>query len=192
MLTALTISAFKRFVHARLRLAPLTVLTGINGSGKTSVLHALLLMQASRGGTCALNGPFDLALGTMADIRNQQAEQEISFALEMQGNEARQQAIFHLSSERDDDLVAKVTLSGKKPDWMGYASRHFQYLCAERLGPRTTAECVSIDPAQLAVGHRGQYCAQLFYHRGREKIDAKRRCPNTPEEDIFTLRYQTE
>ena len=45
MIVEIMLQNFKRFRELRLRAADLTVLTGANGTGKTSVLHALLLAR---------------------------------------------------------------------------------------------------------------------------------------------------
>ena len=61
MIDQLTIRGFKRFDAARLSIEPLTVLTGLNGAGKTSVIQSLLLMrEANRSQHVKLRGPFDL------------------------------------------------------------------------------------------------------------------------------------
>ena len=73
MISQVEISGFKRFSSCSLDLAPLTVLTGLNGAGKTSFLQALLLMrEASLPGatTVPLNGPFGLELGSAQDVLN--------------------------------------------------------------------------------------------------------------------------
>ena len=73
MLTAVEVDGFKRFPSVRLAFAPLTVLTGLNGSGKSSLVQAILLAQEAatrRGDTVRLNGPFGLELGTAEDVLN--------------------------------------------------------------------------------------------------------------------------
>jgi hypothetical protein len=72
MIKSLTIVGFKRFAHQEVRFAPLTILAGVNGSGKTSVIQALLLAHEANLCTEAvrLNGPFGLRLGTALDVRN--------------------------------------------------------------------------------------------------------------------------
>lgn len=47
MIERLTLTNFKAFRHAELPLAPLTLLTGLNSSGKSSVLQALALLHQS-------------------------------------------------------------------------------------------------------------------------------------------------
>lgn len=47
MITQLNLSNFKSHKDTRLELGNLTVLTGVNGCGKTSVIQALLLLRQS-------------------------------------------------------------------------------------------------------------------------------------------------
>lgn len=47
MITHLKISNFKSHKVTSLRMSNLTVLTGVNGCGKTSVIQALLLLRQS-------------------------------------------------------------------------------------------------------------------------------------------------
>ena len=47
MITGLEISNFKSHKHTCIQLGYLTVLTGINGCGKTSVIQSLLLLRQS-------------------------------------------------------------------------------------------------------------------------------------------------
>lgn len=77
MLSLLELKHFKCFEHLKLPLSNLTVLSGTNASGKSSVIHALaLLRQAMRQsdivnfGRIALNGN-DVKLGTVFDVVDQ-------------------------------------------------------------------------------------------------------------------------
>ena len=72
MLTQLDLRFFKCFDHLRLPLAPLTLLTGFNASGKSSVLQALVLLHQTMrehewSTRLALNGA-GVRLGTMPDV----------------------------------------------------------------------------------------------------------------------------
>ncbi|MGW3469471.1 AAA family ATPase [Saccharopolyspora sp. NPDC000995] len=65
MITALRIRNFKCFLDAEFDLRPLTMLTGLNGSGKSTVVQALLLARQatqSPSSLIQLNGPYELAL----------------------------------------------------------------------------------------------------------------------------------
>lgn len=72
MLTRIDLLYFKCFETLKLQLRPLTLLAGANGSGKSSVLHALALVHQAmfqRGGSESLDLNGNLVrLGTAADV----------------------------------------------------------------------------------------------------------------------------
>ena len=89
MLTELELKAFKCFEHVRLPLQRLTVLSGINAAGKSTVMQALLLLHqtlqaSSNAHGLLLNGPAT-ALGTVADLVNHSAEGGIEIRLGSDG-----------------------------------------------------------------------------------------------------------
>jgi recombinational DNA repair ATPase RecF len=65
MIDSLQISRFKRFDQAALAISPLTVLTGVNGGGKSTILQTFILSRiasTSPGRAIHLNGlPYDTA-----------------------------------------------------------------------------------------------------------------------------------
>ena len=73
MLTNIKLENFKCFKKLDLKCAPLTLLTGINGTGKSSVFQALLLLRQTKetqnyeAKTLVLDGP-RLSLGPAKDI----------------------------------------------------------------------------------------------------------------------------
>lgn len=87
MLTGLSLKNFKCFESLGLRLAPLTLLCGFNGSGKTSVIQSLLLLRQSKiGGSLEtgklfLSGPL-VDLGTGREVLFEDSTSEmIEFSL---------------------------------------------------------------------------------------------------------------
>src|ERR1035438_10796131 len=73
MLLRIQLANFKAFCNQHLSLAPLTLLTGLNGSGKSSLLQALLVLRQSwelgylARHRLALNGKY-VSLGTFRDL----------------------------------------------------------------------------------------------------------------------------
>ena len=75
MLTRLDLGHFKCFTSLRLPLAPLTLLSGINAAGKSSVMQALVLLHQTMrdhewSDKLMLNGSV-IDLGTVADVVDQ-------------------------------------------------------------------------------------------------------------------------
>ena len=74
MLTRLELSNFKCFESLRLQLAPLTILCGCNGAGKSSVIQALLLLHQSQ-----ITGDLDNSLVLGGNVIDLGAGQDILF-----------------------------------------------------------------------------------------------------------------
>ncbi|ATB38862.1 hypothetical protein CYFUS_004297 [Cystobacter fuscus] len=197
MITTLQITGFKRFASCSLDLAPLTVLTGLNGAGKTTVIQALLLArEASTPGarTVPLNGPFGLELGSAQDVLNLHTAvdtSEIVLSMLMDdGTEVR-----FLLDARDETLLHLPIKDPPKqvPQALGGPHRAFTYLCAERLGPRDVLGASARPADDLSVGVRGEFCAQvLALHGLKEKVSPGRMHPERHGDVDAFLKYQVE
>ena len=170
MFESLTLSNFKAFKQQQIGLRPLTMLAGLNGMGKSSILQSLLLLRQSyqqralatdTGIGLVLNGEL-VQLGTGHDILFDSAEQdEIGFALKLDGQDAH----WRFAYDRQADVLRHLPESDVLPSF--YASNlftdNFHYLEAERVGPRT-----SFDMADFVVrehrqmGTKGQYAAHFL------------------------------
>jgi predicted ATPase len=157
----LTITNFKAFAAANLPLGPYTLLSGLNSSGKSTVLQALALLRQAYDHDM-LHGPDDSAgfplngdlveLGTGRDVLHedyvaeQEGEPEIRFQLSAAGvSDAEWRARYG----REDDLLL---FTGSTPIIADNASRApkagldaftvfndgFQYLRADRVNPAVT------------------------------------------------------
>ena len=120
MLTQVDLSSFKCFDHLRLPLARLTLLTGLNASGKSSVLQALVLLHQTMrehewSTRLALNGAA-LRLGAMPDVVDEVSGRN-SFRIALEYDESVYEWAFH--GERHDlsMMVKEVILNfrGKEP-----------------------------------------------------------------------------
>src|SRR5262245_27252261 len=79
MIAGLDILNFKRFAQISLNLSPLTVLSGHNGGGKSTILQALVLLRqaavdSARLNSIPLNGAYGLELGEAAGVLNVNAD----------------------------------------------------------------------------------------------------------------------
>jgi predicted ATPase len=197
MIRALNVTNFKRFRSARLELGPLTVLTGANGAGKTSMLHALLLTR--RGGqhprptTIALNDDDGLQLGEGADVLNWEAEtSEIRFEYEtLAGQQLRWS--FNVPDERALHLPLVESPAPSVVEPFTTSNRAFSYISAERYGPRDALGASSAAVSDLGVGCYGQYVAQVIAVLGREEVAKLRQtCAPLGDVDLADLLHQTE
>jgi predicted ATPase len=192
MIRQLRIRGFKRFREHSFELRPMTVLAGMNGTGKTSVIHALLLAREAwrrRDGVVELNGPFGLQLGGFQDVLNHETVESFAISLISDGAVEEEPWLF---SEGDTELYATVT---PPPEAAAHAfinvPRSFQYLSAERLGPRITQGSAALPSNVLEVGCRGEYCAQVLETLGKIAVEERRRCLIEPD-TLPLLKAQTE
>ncbi|MCB9610725.1 MAG: DUF3696 domain-containing protein [Deltaproteobacteria bacterium] len=185
MLTELHVTSFKCFETLALPLRPLTLLSGTNGGGKSSVIQSLMLLAHTLShrewsDSLLLDGP-DLALGSAADVLNQQAarrrlslgasagDQTIRWSFRAENRRALSVELD--SIEVDGEMVAPTApLRWLLPsDWSRPRTvvdllRSMNWVTAERTGPR---ELLPLrDPASHGrVGSRGELAAGLLYWR---------------------------
>lgn len=199
MIRKLHVTGFKRFAECSLAFEPLTVLTGTNGAGKTSVIQTLLLArEASRTGTRAvqLNGPFGLQLGAAQDVLNvHTALEQSEITIQLSFDDGAAAPLRYALDASEESLLYLPILErpADTPRPLGGSDQDFTYLCAERLGPRDVLQASALPGDQLGVGVQGEYCAQVLSLRElKEKVPLDRRHPqHTDEVDAF-LKYQVE
>lgn len=200
MLNTLHIESFKCFERLDLPMRPLTLLSGVNSGGKSTVIQAIVLLSQTLnrregGNSLILAGP-DLALGNAADVLNHLSARR-KFALGASTNEQCLKWTFvaedrHALSVELDGIEADGK-SIKVPDqlrWllpieMADASsiaqtlRRASWITAERTGPRELLPLP--DPhGRLQVGPRGEYAAGLLHWRGQDSVRESLRLANVP------------
>ena len=212
MLTSLGISGFKCFDRVQLRLAPLTLLAGVNGAGKSSAIQALVLLHqtfACRewGRSLLLEGP-ELALGTVADVLNQVVgARTLRLDLESARSDTGTESVSWSFEAADRRALAiglcAVSLDGVEqslngpirwllPEALAAASltvdvlRRLGWLTAERSGPREVYPLRDAD-GHTSVGHRGELAAGLLYWRETDEVSPSLCVPEVPP----TLFHQT-
>lgn len=188
MLTRIDLRTFKCFESLSLPLAPLTLLSGANAAGKSSVLQALVLLhQTIRehewSTRLMLNGR-TIQLGTVLDVLDV-VHGRHSFGLGLLDGDRSIQWSF--VGERDEmsmavervilaghDVPAPATLRYLIPPGVdalsgGLVERllSLSYITAERIGPR---EVYALEDRQAArvVGPRGEHTVSVLY-RGRDE-----------------------
>ena len=188
MINYLTVKSFKRFDAASLAMAPLTVLTGLNGAGKSTIIQALLLMrEAVRNPHVLLNGPFNLELGTAEDVINWQRGGDVEFQI------SEEDVTFGWILQAPSEEARYLAVNAKPnplPIAFQDAQGSFTYLSAERLGPRGSVDASSLPVDELEVGVRGEFTAQIVETKGGKPGLEERRHPTIDRPQL--LKYEIE
>ena len=149
---------FKCFETLDLRLAPLTLLCGLNGMGKSTVIQALLAWHGSRRGhRLRVGGRLDLGLGSGRDILYDESSSDM-VEIEIEKAGVAKPFKYQYALKEDGDLVLLEDQSLDETDGassgLSVGDDEFIYVNAERIGPRRTHPHSRLE---LSIGERGEY-----------------------------------
>lgn len=200
MLREIRLYSFKCFDTLNLPLGALTLLSGVNGGGKSSVMQALVLLsqtfsQQEWGRALLLEGS-ELALGTVADVLNQDSARR-RLALGIVDDRQAVEWSFRADDRRAMSIdLDQVLVDGcvlplddavrwlMPPDYAESSSvvatlRRLSWITAERTGPRELLP-LRVADGHARVGHHGEMAAGLLYWRGEDEVSSALCLPNTP------------
>lgn len=189
MINRLELVAFKRFAHFEMPMRPLTVLTGLNGSGKSTVVQSLLLAHQaslSDGPTVPLTAEPGLDLGQEEDVLHEAATGDLVEILVSDGLDHRW--TFRVGAGRELPYLQVVDRPPVPPAPFGTTA--FIYLSAERLGPRTSHQTVAVEHARATVGEDGRFVAHALAVNAQMHVPQGRRHESAG--NVITLPAQTE
>lgn len=175
MITSIRIRNFKCFEDIDVEVKPLTVLSGINGMGKSTFLQSLLLLRQSvlepdEQYGARLNGSL-VSLGYSDDVlyENAKANEHIKFCIfDTLGN-----ASFAFSYSKGSSLLPPVGNQPAKTNQSLFGD-DFYYLKAERIGPRASFDSLDSGGSRYnRIGNAGEYCAWLLASHERKPIGNK-------------------
>lgn len=200
-ISAIELENFKCFRRQRVDLGALTVLSGLNGMGKSSTIQALLLLRQSVSNQrlqrrLRLSGDL-IDLGTGEDALFDLADQDaIAFVLELERSR-RIEYRYQYSRENDRLSLVMPGFPGRNtsdkmlnPDgkWVDYRSdgqrnmpgsgltslfstAGFQYLSAERFGPRKSLPWSSEQASTRSLGVHGEHVLAFLAEFGSSVLD---------------------
>lgn len=153
MISEIRLHNYKSFIDQAIETAPLTVLTGLNSSGKSSVIKAVKMIKESylKGFTA---GDFDRTYNIHALKSKLTKEDSLSLSMVIDGLVYRRD-ITHISAMGWTSDVYDI-MNDKRIDT---ASIH--YLSADRYGPRNTLPRGNIDMLD-SVGELGEYAISFL------------------------------
>ncbi len=163
MLKTISLRGFKSFVEADLNLNRLTVLTGLNSSGKSSVIQALLMFEKAvrRERSILLEGH-----GTKDELKNKYVE---------------------------DSMTLRVVHETGKGSWIDFDNefvhiknptiiREFPkitYISANRQGPQTSIPIYSDTHRKTKIGATGDNLLQYIELMGGKELDERLKHENS-------------
>lgn len=143
----LDIKSFKSIKAAKFDLAKLNVLTGLNNSGKSTVIQAIRMCCSA----AKAQNPYIDGLGGYSDLKSSYAPLGASIDVALLDEENKGISL-KLFADRKDISFNRVMPV-------------VQYISADRFGPRVSLPLITDDFEALAVGSLGQYAAhyaQIF------------------------------
>ena len=188
MLTRLDLRLFKCFEVLRLPLAPLTLLSGPNSSGKSSVVQSLVLLHQTMrehewSTRLALNGA-GVQLGTVVDVVDE-VNGRTGFEIGVTADEAACHWVFDGDRREMSMQVTRVSVDGcatEQPSKLRHLLppisdgsvaplaarlRGLTYITAERVGPQEAYPIEDPYDADL-VGAKGEHAVSVL-HWGRDE-----------------------
>ena len=182
MIARIELKHFKCFEQLNLPIAPLTLLSGQNGSGKSSVIQALVLLHQTMhdhewSNRLMLNGTA-VKLGTVADIVDKVhgrrniaigiTEGDVNYRWEFSGERSEMSMAIENVAINDNSKnrpgMSRYLLPYQRkeePPQMALRMKELTYITAERVGPR---EVYSIEDRQTStvVGPAGEHTVGLL------------------------------
>ena len=172
MLRRIGLKNFKCFAALDLPCAPLNLLCGLNGMGKSSVIQALLVLRQSfesgelQAGHLVLGGE-RIDLGAGSDVLFEDAEEEvIEFFLDSEqerkpgkvrvpwtGTFRYSRAGDQLTAVESEEAAKNLLAGWRTPPFGGL----LHYIQAERVGPRKSYPLSEVAARRGELGARGEY-----------------------------------
>lgn len=169
MISRLAINGFKSIDAVDLELQPLTLLVGMNSSGKSTIVQSILLaiQNITEKHKSPLNGEL-VAIGTFSEasnFRTNAKEIEVFFA------STDDQTVTLKFVQEDQQVVCELNGDEKLMQFMNRKSRRIQYLSANRLGAQDTySKNFSLHDE---FGSLGEYAIDYYENHKKDKIEAK-------------------
>ncbi len=139
----LRLKALKSFTDQEITLSQLTVLSGLNGSGKSTMIQAIrMLLSALDNKTPYLKG-----FGNYDELKSKNALRSENILIEVDTIKDQ----YSLTISKDDYLTSNNALDIK-----------FDYICAARLGPTTSLPVMDHGEKKITVGSMGEYLVDYF------------------------------
>jgi predicted ATPase len=161
MITEISLIGFKSFLNRSLKLRQLTVLTGLNSSGKSSIIQALLILEKAKRSESSilLDGH-----GSIEEVRNIYHNSEIKLSVTNESNVEFETLI-------RTGVVDGQTYVCNNRDSFNYPE--ILYISANRFGPKTSVPIYNDSFKRNRIGVNGENLFQFIKSFEDKSIDAR-------------------
>jgi predicted ATPase len=186
MIRRLHLKNFKCFDDAEISFAKLNIFAGANGTGKSTVVQALLVLFQSiqsgaiQRGRLLLNGSL-IELGTDRDVRYKRSEAD-TFEIVLQDDDGLWTVIASPGS-KEPQHVLQVALDPRDP--IRSLKNRLLYLSADRLAPQKSYPMSLDDARGNDIGSRGEYAPLLYGQTRDENVANAHLLLETPEKQRY-------
>lgn len=198
MIKSLSIKNFKSIKEQDFNLANLTLLAGLNGMGKSSVLQLLLLLRQSflqqflNDTGLVLKSKNLIDLGTGKDVFNQNAASDEALSVRIKTSD-NLTFFWDFKYQPDTDVLPLIKQSTYTESLKnnGLFNDQFQYLNAEHAIPRDSYETSEFEVVRKKnLGIKGEFVAHYLSAFGSDTIEFANLIH--PKSNSTTLRHQVD
>ncbi len=175
MIRTLHLRNFKCFSDTTLPFSPLTLLAGTNAAGKSTTIQSLRILRQSHGrgaikrDELLLNGSLT-NVGTARDVLNQDATSG-QITIDLTDTAGRIGHFpFQFDREQRDAYLLTAESRPRYETEINLFATQFNYLNAERIGPRLLYPMADLRGASIDVGVHGEYAAHVLARYRDEPI----------------------
>ena len=201
MITRYSIHNFKNHSDTDLRMSGITLLTGMNGAGKSSVIQSMLLLHDTYQSTRQLHTLFlkgnSFSVGRAIDAINPNCRTEVNLlrlSVEVDDTERQVFSYRYINPEANSLSTIDESKHGEAQlSRIPFLTDHFQYLSAFRDGPQSIygsdTDVVDVHNQVSFKMGRGEMTVYYLSKYGDKRIPIPQLCHDQTHPD--TLRHQT-
>ncbi|WP_418139838.1 DUF3696 domain-containing protein [Oceanimonas smirnovii] len=147
MIKEISIKGYKSFLDEKFTLKNLTILTGLNGSGKSSFIQSIRMIFESD-----YENPFLEGLGDYSELKSAHAGPS---------------PLISIIARNERDEINSIALNATSYNVERQFDHIVEYISAERLGPKTSLP-IKLNRS-ISVGEQGEFCAD-FYNKFKASV----------------------
>lgn len=154
MIKKIQIKNFKSIKNINIQLSKLNIFCGENASGKTSIIHALLLAAQKTTSDYSVDGSI-LKIGELNELRNKNATGDIEIKIECYNT--KKDLIFTRNDDVTQNKSSKLIVQPDPSDYLTFEKKLF-YLSSNRMGVMDT-----YSKGNYLFGTNGEAVIDFFY-----------------------------